>query len=454
MIKKVALCASIIFAGASTFAADWDGISVPAPAGSGKAWQLQSVSDDFNYAAAPNNKPAAFNNRWKASYINAWTGPGDTEFNSGHSYTAGGSLGLQASAKAGTNKIYTGIISSKATFTYPLYLEARVKPTNNTLANAVWMLSPDSTQEIDAMESYGSDRPGQAWFDQRMHVSHHVFIRDPFQDYQPKDGGSWIYNNGVSWRSQMRRFGVHWKDPWNLDYYIDGVKVRSVSGEAMIDPNDFTNGTGLNKAMHIIIDVEHQDWRDVRPTVAELADVNKSIFFVDWIRVYKPVNSSSSSSSTSSSSTSTTSSSGGTATPPSGKTSLQVRHSSKCVDLAAGNSANGGNIQQWGCSASNTNQDFTFVPKGSGYYELRTKHNKCVDVGGKLTTNGANIVQWNCYNGTNQQFKLVSKGSGWFQLQARHSNKCMDVSGVSSANGANFDQWTCGNGNNQQFRFY
>jgi agarase len=281
------LSCACIMAITSAQGADWSSFIIPAQAGAGKTWQLQSVSDEFNYIAPTNNKPSAFTSRWNDSYINSWLGPGDTEFSSEHSYTTGGALGLQATEKAGTNKVLSGIVSSKATFTYPLYLEAMVKPTNNTMANAVWMLSADSTREIDAMESYGSDRPGQEWFDQRMHVSHHVFIREPFQDYQPKDGGSWIYNNGETYRNKFRRYGVHWKDAWNVDYYIDGVLVRSVSGPNIIDPKNYTNGKGLNSPMHIILDMEYQPWRDVKPSSAELADSSKSIFWIDWIRVYK-----------------------------------------------------------------------------------------------------------------------------------------------------------------------
>ncbi|MER2490378.1 RICIN domain-containing protein [Catenovulum sediminis] len=436
MLKKITLCASLVLTSTTVFAADWDGVPIPAPAGQNKAWQLQSISDDFNYTASPNNKPSAFTSRWNDSYINAWKGPGDTEFSSGHSYTNSGKLALQAAEKPGTDKVYAGIISSKQTFTYPLYIEARAKSTNNTMANAVWMLSADSTQELDAMEAYGSDRPGQEWFDRRMHVSHHVFIREPFQDYQPKDEGSWIYNQQEPWRVAYHNYGMHWKDPWNVDYYIDGVLVRSVSGQQMIDPHNYTNGTGVNKPLHIIIDMEHQDWRDVKPTPAELADPARSIFYVDWIRVYKPVDSAASA-----------------PTPPTGATSIKVRHSNKCLDLSAGNSANGANMQQWNCSATNTNQDITFVAKGAGYYEMKTKHNKCVDVAGKATTNGANIVQWNCYNGTNQQFKLLDKGNGWFQLQAKHSGKCLEIANSATTNGANVQQWACGNGNNQQWQF-
>lgn len=289
MLKHVASSIALVMFCSSAHSADWDGIAVPAPAGPGKAWQIQTISDEFNYSSTPTNKPNAFKKRWKDSFINPWLGPGDSEFSSGHSYTINGALALQSAIKQGTDKIYTGVISSKETFSYPLYMEVLAKPSNNTLANGVWLLSPDSTQEIDAMEAYGSDRPDQEWFDRRMHISHHVFIRNPFQDYQPTDPGSWVYNEEESWRARFHRYGVHWIDPWTLDYYIDGVFVRRVSGQQMIDPLGYTAGTGLNKAMHIIMDVEHQDWRD-KPSAAEMADDNRNIFFVDWIRVYKPIN--------------------------------------------------------------------------------------------------------------------------------------------------------------------
>lgn len=442
-----------LLSSAQTYARDWDGIPVPANPGNGKTWQLQSVSDDFNYTAAPTNKPAAFTNRWKDSFINPWLGPGLTEYNAGHSYTTGGSLGIAMNRKPGTNKVYTGVISSHETFSYPLYIEANAKISDMVLANAVWMLSPDSTQEIDVIEAYGSSRPGEEWFAHRMHLAHHVFIREPFQDYQPKDLEAWYFKS-TPWRAGFNRVGVYWRDPWHLEYYINGNLVRTVSGPDKIDPLGYTNGTGLNKAQHIIIDAEDQDWRSdngIAATDAELNDDSKSNFFVDWIRVYKAVDSGGGNNGGGGGN-----GGGGNAggiTPPSGATSLRIRHSNKCMDLAAGQSNNGANIQQWGCNASNTNQNFTFVSKGGGYYEIRTKHNKCVSVAGNSTANGANVQQWDCFNGNNLQFKLEDKGSGWFEIRARHSNKCVDVSGVSQSNGASIHQWQCLGANNQQFRF-
>nr|AXK68397.1 beta-agarase [Simiduia sp.] len=286
------LLASLLFS-SPTLAADWDGIPVPADAGDGYTWELHPLSDDFNYSAPAEGKSAAFYERWNEGFINPWLGPGLTEFTANHSSVANGLLQLKASRKTGTNQVRTGAIHSKESIIYPIYMEARTKITNLTAANAFWLLSSDSTQEIDVQESYGSDRADQTWFDERLHLSHHVFIRNPFQDYQPKDEGSWYMKPGQStWRDAYHTIGVYWRDPWNLEYYVDGVHVRTVSGESMIDPYGYTGGTGLSKPMQAIFDVEDQDWRSdngITATDAELADPNKNTYSVDWVRFYKPV---------------------------------------------------------------------------------------------------------------------------------------------------------------------
>ncbi|BFM20295.1 carbohydrate-binding protein [Gilvimarinus japonicus] len=276
----------------SSFAADWDGLAVPADAGDGKTWQLQSsLSDDFSYSAPAEGKSQAFYERWSEGFINAWQGPGLTDYHNPNSRVENGELVITATRKAGTNEVYTGAIHTNESVQYPVYIETSSKIMDQVLANAVWMLSSDSTQEIDIVEAYGSSRADQTWFAERMHLAHHVFIRDPFQDYQPKDAGAW-YADGRLWREQYSRVGVYWRDPWHLEYYIDGQLVRTVSGVDMIDPYNYTNGLGLSKPMQIIVDAEDQDWRSdngILATDAELSDTSKNQFYVDWIRVYKPV---------------------------------------------------------------------------------------------------------------------------------------------------------------------
>ncbi|WP_148216301.1 family 16 glycosylhydrolase [Coraliomargarita akajimensis] len=276
-------------------AADWDEYPVPAAPPMGYEWQLDPVSDDFNYNSPALPKTSEFTDKWVDHFINNWQGPGFTDWEANHSLVQNGHLELLASRK-GTSEVYAGAVSSHATFTYPLYVEVRVKINRLVTATGVWMLSADSEEEIDIAEAYGSDRVGQEWYAQRMHLSHHVFVRNPFQDYQPTDSGTW-YHDGTLWADDFRRIGVYWRDPYHLEYYVDGVLVRTTSGEGIIDPQGYTDGTGLSEPMHLLFTVEDQTWRSaappngqgLTPTDEELADPNKNTARVDWLRVYKAV---------------------------------------------------------------------------------------------------------------------------------------------------------------------
>lgn len=275
----------------TTLASDWEDLAVPVKLENGKVWQLMALSDDFNYTAPPEYKSTEFKNRWVEGYINDWSGPGWTEWDSAQSEVKNGKLQLSAQRKPGSWAINMGSITSKESLQYPLFLEIRAKISNSVLASNFWMLSEDSTQEIDVLEAYGGERKENEWFAQRLHLSHHVFIREPFQDYQPTSDDTWFYN-GTMWRDDYHRIGVYWRDPWHLEYYVDGKLVKISSGKDIIDPKDFTNGTGLNKPMRVIINLEDQTWRTeqgLTPTDAELAEKEKVTYNIDWVRFYKPV---------------------------------------------------------------------------------------------------------------------------------------------------------------------
>ncbi|MEL6654019.1 MAG: T9SS type A sorting domain-containing protein, partial [Bacteroidota bacterium] len=121
-------------------------------------------------------------------------------------------------------------------------------------------------------------------------------------DWQPSDEGSFYNDGSTIWNQNYHRIGVYWRDPWHLEYYVDGQLVRTRSGKDQIDPVYFTNATdpgnaamdtrtGLSKPMDIIINAEDQTWRAAQgltPTDAELANEQNNTFKVDWIRVYKP----------------------------------------------------------------------------------------------------------------------------------------------------------------------
>lgn len=389
-MKKLLLIALATLAYMPLFAQDWNGIPVPADAGVGYAWELQSnVSDDFNYTFNPTNAKTDFGDgKWYNFYHNAWDGPGTTYWKYQNVSVKNGSLFINASrwdqnnqanpwngnaSKMGKpdNGVNAGCVTSHAKVQYPVYVESAISVANISLASCFWLLSPDDTQEIDIIENYG----GVNGFKHLTHISHHSFIRNPFHDYQPRDWNSWWPDSRVNtnygwgdwaWNDGDRRYlrlGVYWKTPNHFEYYIDGELVRVMYHNAMatlmngtweytyynnqhpantvdswgnnvggmptngsngysevtvhatgtsfsmetlqaasdasnginvIDPGEYQNGEGFTKELDIIINVESQSWlvsRNETPSDADLLDDAKNTMEVDWVRVYKPVES-------------------------------------------------------------------------------------------------------------------------------------------------------------------
>lgn len=356
---------------------DWDNIPIPANAGSGKVWKLQTqASDDFNYQFLPSTSVTEFgpanNKKWYNKFHNQangqpnnWTGPGPTVWRQDHVAVSGGNLNMWASRITGATKSFVGssgslisrpetragCITNKTRVKYPVFVEASIKVMNSSLASDIWLLSPDDTQEIDIIECYGGpgDDNRNGFFASKIHLSHHVFIRPPnFKDYQPADFNSWFQKNGVSqWGGKVIRIGVNWVSPTRLEYFVDGQLVRvlddtavqtrlgdgtwqytypagvtstGVNGQlvkengyqkmniasslndaknksniSVIDPfNYLNNQRRLTKEMDIIINVEDQSWQAEAyrsPTDTEINNFDNNNLLVNWIRVYKPVNS-------------------------------------------------------------------------------------------------------------------------------------------------------------------
>ncbi len=316
MINKTFLsaCLSLVLIGA--YAQDWDGRPIPANPPAGMTWELNPVSDSFNYESNSRNLHPEFTERWNELYINGFSGPSATSYHVDHTWISGGTLNIHGAWDATLPIIYTGCISSKATMTYPMFMEARVLQANCMLANNIWMISEDETEELDMLESYPNSQEGREYFDKRIHLSHHTFIREPFTDYQPRDEegvfGTWyMEEDRETWRGDYFTIGVYWVNPHHAEYYINGQKVRTIKQfeHSFIAPDGslsehtttfdaldkygYTGGTGLSKPQHIIINMEQQSWlsaQNIFPTQDELDDANgQNLFKVDWIRVYDGV---------------------------------------------------------------------------------------------------------------------------------------------------------------------
>lgn len=324
----------LLLIAASTFhhspSQDWADIPVPADPGEGLIWELKdSLSDDFNYTYAESSQKNNFgNNRWYNFYHNSWDGPGTTYWQYDHVSVDGSDLVLRTSRNPSTSKmgvpgVNAACITSNNKVQYPVFIEASASVANITLASDVWLLSPDDTQEIDMIECYGGAQNGNSWFAKFIHLSHHSFIRDPFQDYQPRDMNSWWEKSGVSswgvycWNGGDRKYvrmGMHWLSPYHFEYYVDGDLVRvlyekafatkkgntwyytyptmtdglldmengyqkvvqyatnsefdfqllmeasNTSTTSVIDPYNYQGENGFTKELDIIINMESQDW--------------------------------------------------------------------------------------------------------------------------------------------------------------------------------------------------
>ncbi|PMH45313.1 hypothetical protein BCU68_10600 [Vibrio sp. 10N.286.49.B3] len=235
--------------------ADVHVLSVPAHAGVNHKWQEQTnMSDDFQYTFNATSERTDFGEgRWYNFYHSNWDGPGSTYWQHDHFTVNDGHAQFRVSRSDRTDKqnkpgVNAACISSNEQVEFPVFVEASVSMSDISLAAAVWLLSPDDTQEIDILEAYAGKSNGNTYFSKYIHLSHHSFIRQPFTDYQPRDKNSWWqgstdghHMNGneswgeYTWNNGDRQFiqiGVNWVNPYHFEYYINGELVRVLYNNA------------------------------------------------------------------------------------------------------------------------------------------------------------------------------------------------------------------------------
>jgi pectin methylesterase-like acyl-CoA thioesterase len=135
---------------------------------------------------------------------------------------------------------------------------------------------------------------------------------------------------------------------------------------------------------------------------------------------------------------------------------LAVKISGQCLDVVAGSTASGALLQQWGCTAGATWQQFRLAAVGSGRFNLvNVNSGKCVDVPSGTSTSGVRLQQWSCGDAakTNQQWTLTASGSGTYQIVSVASGLCITDQGASKASGAAIVQETCTANSNKQWAF-
>ncbi len=72
---------------------------------------------------------------------------------------------------------------------------------------------------------------------------------------------------------------------------------------------------------------------------------------------------------------------------------------------------------------------------------------RCVDVNAGTTAHGTQLQVWDCNGQANQQGNANSDGT----LTNAQSGLCLDAYGAGTANGTKIDLWTCNAGSNQRW---
>lgn len=281
--KILSLISLSIILWTNTQAQDWAKTPIPAKLEEGKVWKLQKEhSDNFNYKG----KTKAFYKKWVDNHKGGWSGPGETQFSAEHSDITKGVLVIKAGRVTDKKDktTYCGNITSITPIIFPVYTEVNMQCSGINLSSNFWLLSPDAVNEIDVTEVYGAEEKSG----QRMSTNYHIFNRSPFTDLanSPK---SYVSDGQVKLKDGYHRFGLYWKSATEMEFYFDGVWVRSLNTtNDLKDPrNRF-----FDQALDIIINTELHSWKSkagIRPSDEELDNDNINKMYVDWIRTYKPV---------------------------------------------------------------------------------------------------------------------------------------------------------------------
>jgi hypothetical protein len=122
---------------------------------------------------------------------------------------------------------------------------------------------------------------------------------------------------------------------------------------------------------------------------------------------------------------------GGGALPAQAATGSITGYGGKCVDVAAASSANGTQVQLYGCNGTNA-QSWDVRADGT----VRAL-GKCLDAAGGSSANGTRAQLWDCNGTAAQRWTAGSDGT------LRVLGKCLDATGPSSADGTPLQLWDC-----------
>jgi lysophospholipase L1-like esterase len=123
-------------------------------------------------------------------------------------------------------------------------------------------------------------------------------------------------------------------------------------------------------------------------------------------------------------------------------TDSTLRIEGKCLDATGGGTADGALTQLYDCNGTGAQ---VWQPYDGGYLNLAS--GRCLDDPASSATDGTRLELWDCNGGANQLWAPPTPGP----ITSPIAGACVDDAGGSTADGTVVDLWDCNGGDNQQW---
>ena len=247
--------------------------SAPA-APSGFSWvAVPELTDEFDGSALDSTK-------WD-DYHPHWSGRAPSQFKQGNAYVTNGYLNLKSTMRQDPSTVAdpnsdiwvdAAACVSKGWSARPgYYYEARMKASALSMTSSFWF-RVGKYSEVDVIEHVGdpSINSKDTTLPYQYHANTHCYGTYAGLPSVPAE-----WRMATRGRDEFHTYGFWWKDPTNLWFYHNDVKMMEITPSAPFAED-----------LKMIFDTEVFTW-DGLPLPANLMDDTKNTMLVDWVRTYR-----------------------------------------------------------------------------------------------------------------------------------------------------------------------
>ena len=256
------------------------------PTPDGKTWsKVENLSDEFDGSTLDESK-------WLNTDPTRWVGRVPGIFKKNTVSVIDGNLNLTAykldSPETVNGNVYThagSYIGSKTPAQVGTYAECRMKANKTFMSSTFWLINHRNEQtgcdvrvtELDIQECVGQITTTANWaqtFDETMHSNTHSRNTVCAETPTGSEGNN-AELGGKAW-ADYHVYGAWWKSATEIDFYLDGKKIYSVTPKSNFDIE-----------MYMRMVVETYDWNPVPADGGMTGTEDERTTSYDWVRTWE-----------------------------------------------------------------------------------------------------------------------------------------------------------------------